>query len=509
MTITRTLAALLAALLVLVGAGGAWLVMRATPSRMARPSAVGQSPGPTPAPADGGEVVVTLGEEGVSRAGIEIEPVGAGETAGGVKIPGTVEANAYRRVTVTPIVEGRVTRVTAALGDRVRRGQTLAEIYSPELAEAQTAYLSFVAEFDAAHEQLRRTERLVDIGAASRQELENARAQHTAHATHVESTRAKLTLLGMSAEQVQRLSSGQEISSSVSVPAPIDGVVLERDANPGVNVEPSTALFTIADLSTVWVVGELYEGDFRHVRVGAAASIAVAAYPDAALAGHVSYIDPQVNPATRTARLRVEVPNPRGELRLGMYAEMTVGDAASDGRSVPGGAQAPTVARAAVQTIGDRHVVYVPAEGAGGRFVEREVRLGRTDGERVEILGGVVAGERVVTKGSFSLRAERERVGLPRRDASSAPDVQRSRVVVSDKGFEPANVTVRAGGRTRITFVRTTDNTCATEVTFPSLGITRELPLNQPVDVEFTAADGATVAFTCGMNMFSGSVVAK
>jgi membrane fusion protein, heavy metal efflux system len=509
MTITRTLAVLLAALLVLVGAGGAWLVMRATPSRTAPPPATGRSPGSTAALADGGdEVVVTLGDEGVSRAGSDIEPVGGSETAGGVKIPGTVEANAYRRVRVTPIVEGRVTRVTAALGDRVRPGQTLAEIYSPELAEAQTAYLSFVAEFDAAHEQLRRTERLVEIGAASRQELEQARAEHTAHATHVESTRAKLTLLGMSAEQVQRLSTGQEISSSVSVPAPIDGVVLEREANPGLNVEPSTPLFTIADLSTVWVVGELYESDFRHVRVGAAASIAVAAYPDAALDGRVSYIDPQVNPATRTARLRVAVPNPRGELRLGMYAEMTIGGAASEGRRATGGAQPPTIARAAVQTIGDRHFVYVPAEGASGRFVEREVRLGRTDGERVEILGGVVAGERVVTKGSFSLRAERERLGLPRRGASSAPGVQRNRVVVSESGFEPSSVTVRPG-TTRITFVRTTDNTCATEVTFPSLGITRDLPLNQPVDVEFTAADGATVAFTCGMNMFSGSVVAK
>jgi cobalt-zinc-cadmium efflux system membrane fusion protein len=500
MTITRTTAALLALVLVCGGAGAAWLVMRAGPGTSVPAST--KPPGDTPAA--GREIVVSLTGEGVSRAGIEIEPVVAGTAVAQVRIPGTVEPNAYRRVVVTPIVTGRVTRVAAALGDRVRRGQTLAEVHSPELAQAQTAYLSFIAEFDAAHQQLERTERLVAIGAASQQELEQTRAQHTAHATHVESSRATLTLLGMSAQQVERLASGHQISASMSVPAPIDGIVLERDANTGLNVDPSTKLFTIADLSTVWIVGELYESDFRHVPAGAPVSIAVAAFPDAAIAGRVSYIDPQVNPATRTARLRAEVANPRGELRLGMYAEMTIGDAAGKG----GGAPVPIVPRAAVQTIGDRHVVYVPAPG-GGRFVEREVRPGQTAGDAVEILAGLAVGERVVTKGSFSLRAERDRLGLPQPGVAASEAPAASRITVSERGFEPSSLTVAEGRPARITFVRTTENTCATEVVFPSLGITRMLPLNQPIDVEFTPQKGQTLAFTCGMKMFAGSIVAK
>ena len=130
-------------------------------------------PGMAPAaPAGGsslpGAAAVTLSREAVERAGIVVTPVAAGGTSGAVRIPGVVEPNAYREVIVTPVVAGRITRVTAQLGDQVRRGQSIAQIYSPQLADAQTRYLSARAELEAAEQQLRRTERLVEIGAASR-----------------------------------------------------------------------------------------------------------------------------------------------------------------------------------------------------------------------------------------------------------------------------------------------------------------------------------------------------
>jgi cobalt-zinc-cadmium efflux system membrane fusion protein len=517
-TLRRSVAVVIALVLLVAGAAVSYLLSRDdTGSRgeVAGMSASDSAPAPSAPPATAvdnaplPDVTLTLTEESIDRAGIVVTPVASGTTGGGIRIPGVVEPNAYRRVDVTPIVGGRVTRVLVQLGDRVRRGQTLAEVYSPELAQAQTEYLSFVADLDAAHQQLRRTERLVEIGAASRQELEKVRAEHTAHASHVEGARSRLVLLGMTQESIKQLSSPGDMSATTRVPGPIDGIVTERMANTGLNVDPSTKLFTVVDLSTVWVVGDLYEKDFARVRVGSPATVTATAYPDLALTGRVSYIDPQVTPETRTARVRVEVPNPRTELRLGMYAEMQIGVAST--RSVP------LIPRSAVQTVGDRQVAYLVNPKDPGRFVEREIRLGEPSGEQVEVLAGLQTGDVVVTEGSFFLRAERERLGLrptpgataSKPEAPGPATLQTARVTVSDQGYEPAKVSVRAGVPARITVVRTSDKTCGTEIVFPSLNIRQQLPLNQPVEIDFTPDKAGEVSFACGMNMLRGIVVVQ
>jgi RND family efflux transporter MFP subunit len=135
------------------------------------------------------------------------------------------------------------------------------------------------------------------------------------------------------------------------------------------------------------------------------AMVTTAAYPGLELHGRVNYIDPQVNAQTRTARVRVEVPNPRGELRLGMYADVTI--ERTDGSSVL------LVPRSAVQNVGNRTVVYLADPKQPGRFTEREVRLGETAGDDVTVVDGLHAGETIVKEGSFFLRAERHRMGAP------------------------------------------------------------------------------------------------
>jgi plastocyanin len=175
------------------------------------------------------------------------------------------------------------------------------------------------------------------------------------------------------------------------------------------------------------------------------------------------------------------------------------------------------VPRNAVQNVGDRAVVYLAAPGEPGKFVEREVRLGQPSGDQVEVVSGVQPGDVVVTEGSFYVRAERERLGIrPAKSAAAGPApsdnrradaVQTAKVVVSEQGFEPAKLTLRAGTRARITFIRTTDKTCGTEVVFPSLNIRRALPLNEPVEIEFTPLKNGEIAFACGMNMLRGTVV--
>ena len=173
-----------------------------------------------------------------------------------LRLPGVVEPNAYRQVVVTPLVAGRVTKVGPALGDRVRRGETLAEIYSPALAEAQTRYVSAQAMLDAHDRELQRTQKLVEIGAASRQELERIHAEHAAQTAAVQSARSQLELLGVSTSALEKMAPDHNVSATTSVPAPIDGVVTERGANVGLNADQATKLFTVVDLSTVWVVAD-------------------------------------------------------------------------------------------------------------------------------------------------------------------------------------------------------------------------------------------------------------
>jgi len=512
-------AALVAIALLGGGAGATYLLMRRNAGAGGHLGDIAPS---TPAYSSGArsaatsnaplaDVVVPLSQEAVERAGIVLAPVASGSSATEIRLPGVVQPNAYRQVAVTPLVAGRVTKVGPALGDRVRRGQTLAEIYSPSLAEAQTRYVSARAMLDAHDRELQRTQKLVEIGAASRQELERIHAEHAAQTAAVQSARSQLELLGVSASALEKMGPAHTVSATTTVPAPIDGVVTERGANVGLNVDTATKLFTVVDLSTVWVVADLYEKDFSRVRVGNEAAITTSARPDVTLRGRVSYIDPQVNADTRTAKVRIEVANPGGDLRLGMYADVVM--------TVAGGMSTPRLPRRAVQNVGDRTVVYLANPKDPAKFIEREVRLGQTSQDLVEVVSGVQPGDVVVTEGSFFVRAERERLGLrpasmPAVPASSSDGrgneaAQTAKVLVTEQGYEPAKVTLRAGVPARITFVRTSDKTCGTEVVFPSLNIKRALPLNEPVVIEFTPATSGDIAFACGIDMFHGTVVVR
>jgi RND family efflux transporter MFP subunit len=317
-----------------------------------------------------------------------------------------VAPNAYRQVVVTPLASGRVTAVAVQLGDRVRKGQTIAHVYSPELAEARTRYVSAVAMLDAHDRELRRTQKLVEIGAASRQELERIHAEHAAQTAAVESARAQLELLGITASSASSLEKGgaEKSAATILIPAPIDGVVTERSANVGLNVDPATRLFTVVDLSTVWILADVHERDIGRVRIGAEAHITSGAFSERQLEGRISYIDPQLDAATRTTKARIELRNPSGGLRLGMYVDVVVATTPAS--------SAPTISRSAVQNVGNRTVVYLADANLPGTFLEREVRLGQFVGDDVELIDGIHPGDLVVTAGSFSLRAERERLGL-------------------------------------------------------------------------------------------------
>jgi membrane fusion protein, heavy metal efflux system len=505
MTATATSRTLLLTVLgAVAGAGVTYLVLS---SRTAPALPLASSSAPA-LPVRAADASVRLSPDEVTRAHITVTPVEAVALSESVTIPGVVEPNAYKQTVVTALVAGRITRVLAELGQHVRRGQALAEVYSPELADAQRAYISDAATLRAHEQQLARIDSLVAIGSASRQELEMAHAEHAALTTSLEGARTRLELLGLTADQVAALESAAQITATTQVRAPLDGVVTARAATPGANVEGTMPLFTVVDLSTVWVVGEVYEHDFPKVGVGRPALVTVSAFPDLALHSTISYIDSQLRRETRTAEVRVEVQNRQDQLRLGMYAQLRI--------DTVGSRVGPVIPKAAIQTVGDRAVVYVSDPNAPGVFQARTIKTGLEAGDRIAVESGVAIGESVVSAGSFSLRAEQERLGQST-DASSASASldqptsqarQTARITVSAKGFEPSRLALKAGVPAVITFLRTTDETCAKEVVFPSLNVRRELPLNAAIAIELTPVRGE-LGFVCGMGMFKGTVAAE
>jgi membrane fusion protein, heavy metal efflux system len=523
LSLSPTVAVVAVLLVLLIGVGGTYLIMRPGVPSAGMSSAAGSVPPPSGAAsgvASAGvegaaspraDVVVTLTPDAVERAGIEVGEATSTPGTDHLRLPGVVEPNGYRQVAVTPLVGGRVVRVSAQLGDRVRRGQALADVYSAELAEARTKYTGAKAMLEAHDRELQRTQKLVEIGAASRQELERIHAEHAAQTAEVESARARLQLLGAGPDEA---GASKGDGATISVVAPIDGVVTERLANTGLNVDPSVKLFSVVDLSTVWIVADVYEKDLGRVRMGAPATVTAAAYPGLSLSGRVNYIDPQLNTSTRTAKARIEVANPRGELRLGMYTDVAI--ETGQGTSVI------SIPKAAIQNVADRQVVYVTVPGEPNKFIEREVRLGNLSGAVAEVVSGLNAQDAVVSKGSFFIRAEAERLGVrgaSQRSATGAvstpssapgaPEVQTAKIVVTEKGYEPDKVTMRAGVPVRLSIVRMTDKTCGTEIVFPTLNIKRALPLNEAVLIEFTPAKAGDIAFACGMNMLKGIVVVQ
>jgi cobalt-zinc-cadmium efflux system membrane fusion protein len=399
--------AMLLASLAIVAAGAGWYFVKgnpwaATASKSTAMPVVPKSGVPSAAASSAvappPEMEVTIPAEDLERLHLKFAKVTEAAVKIEVRVPGTVQPNAYKQVHVTPLAGGVVTQVAAELGQIVKRGQALAQVFSRDLAEAQTKYIADNAELEAEHKKLVRTQELVRLGAASRQELEEIEANHQVHAAHVEEARQKLVLLGLDDRQVAEVAAGRQASTNISIPSPLDGVVTARSVNLGQVVTVAQDLLTVTDLSSVWIEANLLENDFGAVRVGTPATITTPAYAGRQYRGVVSYIDPQVDPQTRTAKVRVAVDNPGFALRIGMYMDALFTNS--------GGGTAPVVPKQAIQYIGPVSVVFLPVEAELGRFLQRSVKVGEESVSGLRILEGLKSGETVVTDGSFLLRAE-------------------------------------------------------------------------------------------------------
>ena len=351
--------------------------------------------------APSGESTLTLVSEQAQLAGIKIEMVGerASTDATGQQTTGVVQPNSYRETPLMSLVGGIVRSVGPELGESVRKGQTVAVVSSNDLADAQSKYLAAVAELEEHHKHHARTEKLVEIGAASREEFELATSKLKAAESDVANLRQRLLLLGLSSQRVNALRSTSQITLEVSLAAPASGTVTSRTVNSGEVIEANKELLRVTDLSSVWVVAQVYEKDLGRIHIGSGASITTDAYPGRVFRGQVSYVDPKVDLQTRTAQARIELANPGQQLKIGMYVNAAFAALTLAGSTVP------VVPVAAVQNMGNRQVVFVATSDVNV-FAMRPVRVGSESNGFYPVLEGLAVGDRVVTEGSFMLRAE-------------------------------------------------------------------------------------------------------
>jgi RND family efflux transporter MFP subunit len=211
----------------------------------------------------------------------------------------------------------------------------------------------------------------------------------------VAAARKRLELFDIGGRQLDEIARSGVAVESLTIEAPFSGFVMERNAYPKQHVTPDTVLYTVADLSTVWVVADVYEYESAAVRLNQPATLTLPAAPGRVFRGRVSYILPQVDPATRTLKVRLAFDNPGFALKPDMYGEVQL---------QTGGARRLVVPQSAVLNSGDRQVVFL--DRGNGVFEPRDVKIGVQSGDRIEILSGLKPGERIVTSGNFLIDSE-------------------------------------------------------------------------------------------------------
>ena len=343
--------------------------------------------------------VVHLTSEELARTVIEVTPVARGQLRVPREFPATVQANENELAEVTTLIRGRVVKVHVDVGQDVKKGALLTMLHSTDLGLAEGAYLKSAAKLHEAKLAYERARDLHEHKVVSLAELLRREAAMKTAQAEAREARNRLELLGVPREEVERLDREDTIKADVPLRAPFDGRVIMRNITRGEVVEMEQKLFTVADLSDVWVVGNVPEKDVQYIRKDQKVDVIVSAYPHAIIPGTITYIGDVLDPATRTMRLRVTVLNPDRLLKPEMFATVLVYAAATP--------DALTLPIEAIQNGPTGTIVFV--QQGTNDFEVRPVKVGNEQGEVVTVLEGVSAGEQVVTKGSFVLKSEMER----------------------------------------------------------------------------------------------------
>ena len=314
----------------------------------------------------------------VQQLGVQIVPAEERKLARTIRVVGTVQADERRLFVVNTKFEGWIDKLYVnATGQPVRRGEPLMEVYAPELVVAEREYL---------------------LALQSHRRMANAAPEYRGGAGQIaDASLQRLRNWDISDDQIKRLQRGGAVTRTLTLRAPTDGVVLEKMAVAGMRFMPGEALYRIADLSTVWLLADVFEQDLGSVRDGQDVKITVTAYPGMTFSGKVAFVYPTVSQETRTGKVRIVVPNPDLRLKTGMYANVALDVLTADRPVV-------AVPDSAVIDSGTKQAVLV--ERGEGTFEPREVKLGSHADGYYEIRDGLAAGERVVVSANFLIDAE-------------------------------------------------------------------------------------------------------
>jgi cobalt-zinc-cadmium efflux system membrane fusion protein len=314
---------------------------------------------------------------------------------GGVlSVTGKIEVNADRIAHVSPRISGKIVSVKASLGEPVSAGQVLASLDSIELGEALNRYRQSRTKLGLAQSNMERIKSLVERKIAARKDILQAETDYKNAQAEMHADEERLSLYGVDASEHK---GDKHKKPLLPVTAPISGIIIEKHAIVGELSDPSKSVYTVADLSSVWVIVDINEKDLSKVRKGQAATVAVGAFPDLKLKGRITYIADIVDEATRTVKARVEVSNPGRKLKPEMFAtiELALQGDSSSVLAVP---------EDAIQDIDGKKVLFV-AENED-EFEARQVETGRTANGLVEIVSGLKEAECYAGKGAFLLKSE-------------------------------------------------------------------------------------------------------
>jgi RND family efflux transporter MFP subunit len=319
---------------------------------------------------------VKLSTEKTQKLGVRTEAVQIRAMDNVVRAAGRIEPDERRVFAVAPKFEGWIERLFVnTTGEPVRKGQPLFEVYSPELVSVQQEY-ALAAQGLAA---------LKDAYPEARASMQRL----------AESSLIRLKNWDISEEQIRALTQSGDPKRTLIFRAPESGIVMEKKALQGMRFMPGEMLYQIADLSSVWVLADVFEQDIGQVRIGAKARVAITAYPDAVFEGRITYIYPTLNAETRTVPVRLEIANPAGRLKPAMFAQVEVTATSASGLTVP---------KSAIIDSGTRRIVLV--QTAEGRFAPRDVKLGIRGENYVHVLEGLKEAELVVVAANFLIDAE-------------------------------------------------------------------------------------------------------
>ena len=332
---------------------------------------------------------VRLSADEIRRAGIKIERLEPAEFAETLAAFGTIGANRNSFARVASPVAGRLVKIVVDLGVKVSAGETLATLESPELADVRTAYQQGLTELDLARLNLDRAQKLSVDNSIAQKDFLRIRADYERARAALAAVEAKLTTLGVTAT-----APAGSPAAFLAVTAPLAGTVVERTAVLGEYAQAYQALFTVADLSTVWVETNLYDRDLADVAVGVSATVTVSAYPGQRFAGKVTYIGNILDKDTRTAVARVEVANVDGRLKPGLFANVEIEKTRRHA--------ALRVPEDALVLLQGQMTAFV-AHGEG--FEPRPVEIGERNGGMVIVKSGLEAGDEVVVAGAYALKA--------------------------------------------------------------------------------------------------------